>query len=332
MRTISITIVMLISPIALAHHSISPFDMSKTVTIEGTVARYEWANPHVYIHLTDLAADGGNWLVEAGSPSMVQRLGWSPATLAVGDAVVVEANPARNPERRMALGVSVRKGDGVALSLRGQPGVPIAAPPPVAAENLSGNWLPGPDPAFLPFVLPPTAWKLTPKAAEALARVDPENNPGNDCVALQAPFHMAWTDLKSIELTRDSVILRSAVNVGVERIVHLNVATHDGAPFSNEGHSIGRWENGVLAVDTRNFIDHPVGNRDGVPSGAQKHLVERFELAADRTTLTYRYWLEDPEYLAAPFEGSAVWAYRPDLTYTAQECDLENARRYLEER
>ena len=139
-------------------------------------------------------------------------------------------------------------------------------------------------------------------------------------------------DLKSIELESESVIVRSAVNVGVERIVHLNVTTHDGAPFTNDGHSIGRWEEGVLVVDTRNFIDHPVGNRYGVPSGAQKHLVERFELAADRTTLTYRYRLEDPEYLAAPFEGSAVWAYRPDLPYKAEDCDLENTRRYLEER
>ena len=69
-----------------------------------------------------------------------------------------------------------------------------------------------------------------------------------------------------------------------------------------------------------------------MPSGTQKHLVERFGLSADRTTLTYSFTLEDPEYLAAAFEGSAVWDHRPDLQYTAEPCDLENARRYLEER
>ena len=69
-----------------------------------------------------------------------------------------------------------------------------------------------------------------------------------------------------------------------------------------------------------------------MPSGSQKHLVERFELSADRTTLAYRFRLEDPEYLAAPFEGSAVWEHRPDLSYKAEECSLENARRYLEQR
>lgn len=76
----------------------------------------------------------------------------------------------------------------------------------------------------------------------------------------------------------------------------------------------------------------PSVNRDGVPSSPRKHLVERFELSPDRTTLTYRFKLEDPEYLAAPFEGSAVWIHRPDLKYTAEKCDLENARRFLEER
>ena len=55
-----------------------------------------------------------------------------------------------------------------------------------------------------------------------LTSSDPENNPGIDCVALQAPFQMVWTELKNIELVCETVILRSALNVGVERIVHLD--------------------------------------------------------------------------------------------------------------
>jgi len=157
---------------------------------------------------------------------------------------------------------------------------PALAPAPVPAPGLGGNWLPG------PFVGASTGRSLTPKGAEALARADPENNPGVDCVAQQAPSQMVFTDLKNIEIDGARVVLRSAVNVGVERIVHLDQTSHAGAPFTNDGHSIGRWDNGTLVVDTRNFSDHPNGN-GGVPSGAQKHLVEYFELAADRTTLTY---------------------------------------------
>jgi hypothetical protein len=89
---------------------------------------------------------------------------------------------------------------------------------------------------------------------------------------------MLFTDLKNIEIDGATVVLRSAVNVGEERIVHLDQTTHTGAAFTNDGHSIGRWDNGTLVVDTRNFSDHPFGNRGGVPSGAEKHLVEYFEL------------------------------------------------------
>ena len=66
--------------------------------------------------------------------------------------------------------------------------------------------------------------------------------------------------------------------------------------------------------------------------GFAKRARRAFRAFADRTTLTYRFRLEDPEYLAAPFEGSAVWEHRPGLPYKAEECILENARRYLEER
>ena len=229
----------------------------------------------------------------------------------------------------MARGIVVHLRDGTPLAFRGQ--APVVRSPAVPAEGLDGNWLPDPHPVFLAFVGEPTDWSLTPSGLDAFASSDPENNPGIDCVALQAPFQMVWTELKNIELEGNTVILRSALNVGVERIVHLDRTTHADAPFTNDGQSIGRWDNGTLVVDTRNFSDHPSGNREGVRSGSRKHLVEHFELSADRTTLTYRFRLEDPEYLAAPFEGSAVWEHRPDLPYEAEECSLENARRYLEE-
>ena len=326
MRANRFALLVLVSPTALAHHSAAMFDATATVTLEGSIERYEWANPHVYIHL---ASSTGTWLVEAGSPSMMQRVGWTPDSFAVGDVVSIDVNPARNG-RQMVRGVVIRPRGGAPLPFRGQaPGAVSAAPTPAA--GLAGNWLPRPQPVFLPFVGEPSAWSLTPKGLEAMAHSSPEDNPGINCVALQAPFQMVWTDLKNIELREMTVVLRSALNVGVERIVFLDQTMHAGAPFTNDGHSIGRWDNGTLVVDTRNFDDHPIGNREGVPSGAQKHLVEYFELSADRTTLAYRFRLEDPEYLAAPFEGSAVWEHRPDLPYTAEKCDVENARRYLEE-
>jgi Family of unknown function (DUF6152) len=44
--------------LALAHHSTAMFDMDKPTTIKGTVKTFEWANPHVYLHLDVVNAEG----------------------------------------------------------------------------------------------------------------------------------------------------------------------------------------------------------------------------------------------------------------------------------
>ena len=37
--------------VAHAHHSFAMFDMTKEVTVTGTVRQFQWTNPHAYIEL-----------------------------------------------------------------------------------------------------------------------------------------------------------------------------------------------------------------------------------------------------------------------------------------
>jgi hypothetical protein len=97
---------------------------------------------------------------------------------------------------------------------------------------------------------------------------------------------------------------------------------------TNQGHSIGRWEGDTLVVDTTLFADHAFGNGSGIPSGAQKRIVERYSLDDDGQTLTIAYVLDDPEFLAEPVYGSRSWRYTPELAFIPNQCDLETARRY----
>ena len=115
MRSNRLALLLLVAPTAFAHHSAAMFDATKTITLEGSIERYEWANPHVYIHL---ASSSGTWVVEAGSPSMMQRVGWTPDSFAVGDVVSIDVNPTRNAERLMARGIVVRPLDGAASPFR----------------------------------------------------------------------------------------------------------------------------------------------------------------------------------------------------------------------
>jgi hypothetical protein len=118
-----------------------------------------------------------------------------------------------------------------------------------------------------------------------------------------------------------------------QRVIHLeNVQPFDAVERSNQGYSVGRWEDGVLIVETRRFSDHGAGNAFEIPSGAQKSLMERFELAADGRELRYEFVLEDPEYLSEPIRGEGTWNYRPDLSPLPNQCDPNIARRFLGQR
>jgi hypothetical protein len=67
----------------LAHHSFSMFDQAAPITIAGVVSSVEWTNPHVYIELdlTEPIKGAKHWSIELGSPSILQRGGWSSTPL-----------------------------------------------------------------------------------------------------------------------------------------------------------------------------------------------------------------------------------------------------------
>ena len=333
---------------AAAHHGQSLFDRQAPTTLEGIVTQYDWANPHVYIYV-EVETDAGDpvvWEVEGQPPAILKRQGWSPDTLAVGERIVITAFPPRDPTRRIALGTAMQKLDGTRLALGFSP--PVLSQDVVSPNNasgLAGTWstileqsvampflvgpVSRPDLAAGAQRLAPFDWPLTEKGSQAAASFRQETMlPGIECIPYTAPFLMVLPDVKVIEIDDDVVRIRAEFE-DVERLVHMNVSSHADATPSLQGHSIGRWEDDALVVDTTHFTDHGVGNAMGLPSGPSKHLVERFELNPDRESLTYSFELEDPEYLAAAVIGDIQWAYQPNSTYAPVECDLDNARRFI---
>ena len=49
---------------ASAHHSQSMFDTSKELVLEGTVSRFDWVNPHMYLIVETIGPDGKPALVK----------------------------------------------------------------------------------------------------------------------------------------------------------------------------------------------------------------------------------------------------------------------------
>jgi hypothetical protein len=106
---------------ASAHHSFgAEFDQNQPVKLEGTVLKFEWVNPHSWIHI--MAPDpkqGGKvveWKVEGGAPSALLRRGWNRNSLPQGTKIIVTAFRARDGAAR-ASAAEISFPDGQTLSL-----------------------------------------------------------------------------------------------------------------------------------------------------------------------------------------------------------------------
>ena len=330
-----VIVLLLVALPAAAHHSSAMYDQQQDIRLEGVVGEFEWTDPHVYIRV-ETEDEGGEsvmWLVEGRPPAAMSRLGWSRDSLAPGDRVTVAANPGRNANRRIALGQTVTKEDGTLLNILrpGTDGAAGASSTTFLADGISGHWeTRTAREVLIPYGQPEISWSLTEKGLAAVESYDERSmSPTNDCIATLPPHTMFFPAVKSIEIGEEVTMIRT--DESPPRTVYMNLDSHEGAPYTNQGHSIGWWEDDVLVVDTAHFAEHRTGNATGLPSGRQRHLIERFQLTADRGGLTYTYRVEDPEYLMEPMIGALDMIYRPDLPFVRVPCDPEIARRYLEE-
>ena len=71
-----------------AHHS-WPVNMSKLVTVKGTVTEFAWENPHPMITL-EVKTDNGStekWLVGGPAINRMEANGWTRTTVKPGDVI-----------------------------------------------------------------------------------------------------------------------------------------------------------------------------------------------------------------------------------------------------
>jgi hypothetical protein len=82
----------------MAHHGVAGYDMTKTITLHGTVTKFDWSNPHVvaYLDAKNEAGEMQHWTIEFAAPVLLVRAGWSKNSLKPGDDIVIETHPSRN--------------------------------------------------------------------------------------------------------------------------------------------------------------------------------------------------------------------------------------------
>ena len=89
----------------LAHHGRGAFDMEKVTVLKGTVAKFEFINPHSLIYV-DVVGDKGNvehWIAESNSNNHLSRGGYDKNSLKPGDQVIVTGHRAKNGANSLEL-------------------------------------------------------------------------------------------------------------------------------------------------------------------------------------------------------------------------------------
>ena len=109
---------------AQAHHANSAYDRTKSISVTGTVSKWQFINPHVGIFL-DVVNEVGEIESWSGEFQSVQDLyrffSWNKDTFKPGDQVTIIGNPDRRPNVLSMWTEAVELMDGTHINVRNDP-------------------------------------------------------------------------------------------------------------------------------------------------------------------------------------------------------------------
>jgi hypothetical protein len=196
---------------------------------------------------------------------------------------------------------------------------PPAGPAPRTQDgkpDLSGVWYPGPD-------LEPEVPEMLPWAAELVKKRSAKV--GDDPRAQCLPSGVVRThglDLAKLVQTSNLLVMLVESSVPGVRQVFLDGRPHppDVQP-SWLGHSIGRWENDTLVIDTIGLNDRVWQDLAGRPQTEKAHIVERYR-RPDLGHLEVEITIDDPGAYTRPWKVRRRLDLAPDdeiLEYICHE-------------
>ena len=96
----------LLSVPASAHHSHANYNTTEFTTVSGTITEVVWTNPHVWIYVDVVTAQGRPqmWAMEGGSVTSLMRGGWQRNSIKPGDKISVRCNRLRDGSEGCLLG------------------------------------------------------------------------------------------------------------------------------------------------------------------------------------------------------------------------------------
>ncbi len=304
---------------AFSHHAAIEFDTDVVLEYEGVVSEFVWANPHIRLIL-ETQTDAGTPItldIEGNSPTTLRTMGVSADSLVPGEIVTAMVSPSRRFPESSAMGLQFVKEDGslvpfttnrgLLAEIGNQPAIP--SPVEQSAFTIFQTWVARGGPA--PLTRASREWPLTAQGRERLESYTPLMSPQAQCIPTSAPWLMAYSAASVFQQLNDRILFKSDW-MRAERTIYMDGRDHPPASETfPQGHSVGRWDDDSLVVESTNFTESIFG---GMPNSEQKMLVERFTLSDDGQGMNYSFVMEDPEYIVGEVSGAVRFDYRPDLS------------------
>ncbi len=291
---------------ARAHHGVAPhYDDGRQVTLDGTVAEFQFINPHSFVFLRTVGAGGEEavWHCEMASRSVLARNGLTQETFAAGRHVRITGSQARHN----ATGCALREAhfdDGSVLRSSTLFGATPAttAVPEAQRESIEGVW------AMKRFAVSRYIGVLTEEGERLRAAFDPiKDDPAIYCdPASPVRFWVNVNEPFEIRREGDTVVVDHQF-MDTRRVIHLNEPPPPGAPRGTMGYSTGEFDGDALVVETTHFVAGALEPRYGVMHSAALKLTERIEVDEQTHELTIAWTIDDPVVFKEPHTQTEVF-------------------------
>ena len=325
-----------------SHHSDAALDMETVSIREGIITEYSLRNPHTYftVETTNDSGEVVEWTIQTGSAANSRRRGWTEDMLALGDHVTFGIHASRDGRPYGLLSwVQNEQGENLPLSSGETPRGPLTVSSDAIATSIEGVWFADESRLYdYPGGLDQLMRRdltLTASGEAAMVAFDENSgeNPELNCIGRPTPGPLLYTELYPMQIQfnqADETIQIRVEYFDSERTVYMDQREYpDAAERFAEGYSVGHWDGDTLVVETRNFEDHRSPYQNGIPSGAQKLVVERYQLLEGGTHMSAEFTLEDPEYIVGSMTNRRDLIYSPHLEVSPFDCDIESTRRFV---
>jgi len=332
------------------HTPAAKFDLSKPLSLKGTVTQIDWSNP--YVHVLMKVADAQRpvlWAVEFDSALALADKGWSAQSLPAGESITVQGFAARDGSKQiLANSATTASGKRVFSGTNGTiPPRKVASGPVPRWPN--GKPRLGPPPGETGYWGNPSrtallqdgakvemdAYGLLKNIADA-DKVAPLQKWARDLYEFRQrnflkddPMYLACKPPGGPRQFEQDYGFQFVENPDFDRILvflgggnrNRRVIYTDGRPQVGQvngdadnplyyGRAVSHWEGDALVVDIKGFNEKFWFDNGGLPHTEQLHLIEKFT-RVDMKTMKYEVTIDDLWAYTKPWTSSWTFEWIP---------------------